>query len=352
MGTDPSVPGPQYADGVSHNAITDVPGICVGHYDRRDGSYRTGTTVVHTPGRAVAGVDVRGGAPGTRETDLLDPRNVVQQVDAVTLTGGSAYGLVAASGAMQWLEERGQGTPVGEGPDEVVPIVPAAVIFDLGRGGQFRSRPTADFGYRAALAAGNGPVAQGGVGAGTGAVSAGRRGGVGTASATLRDGTLVGALVVVNSAGSTVNADTGAFYAAHLEADGEFGGLATPAPRDERESRDKLPEAAPGVRNTTIAVVATDAPLDKAQASKMAGVAHDGIARAISPVHTLYDGDTVFALSTGHSPAWKVPEHLAELNAVYAAGADTLSRAIVHAMVAAAGTILHPAEGRGVHPAG
>lgn len=313
------------------NAITDVPGVKVGQYERRDGSYLTGTTVVHTPGRAVAGVNVSGGAPGTRETDLLDPRNRVQRVDAVVLTGGSAYGLVSASGVMQWLEEHEQGFPVGPGPGDVVPIVPAAVIFDLGRGGRFTARPTAEFGYRAIASADNGAVQQGVIGAGTGAVSGGLKGGVGTASITLDNGVVVGALVVVNSAGSAVNPETCTFYAAHLEVGNEFGGLRAPKQCGGGGASKSSPEK----MNTTIAVVATNAPLDKAQASKMAGVAHDGLARAISPVHTLYDGDSVFALSTGGGPPWEVSEHVADLNAVYTAAANTLSRAIVHAMLQA-----------------
>lgn len=314
------------------NAITDVPGIQVGQYQRTDDGYLTGTTVVHAPGRAVAGVSVSGGAPGTRETDLLDPRNRVQRVDAITLSGGSAYGLVTASGVMRWLEENDQGFRVGSQPREVVPIVPAAIIFDLGRGGEFTARPTAEFGYRAIAAADDGAVAKGVVGAGTGAVSGGLKGGVGTASIKLDNGIVVGALVVVNSAGSTVNPETCNLYAAFLEVDNEFEKLRPGGGKCESSDR---PGSASEKMNTTIAVVATNAPLDKAQANKMAGVAHDGLARAISPVHTLFDGDTVFAMSTGEGPAWEVNGHVRDLNAVYTAAANTLSRAIVHAMLSA-----------------
>ena len=319
-------PGPR-------NAITDVPGILVGQFNKTDDGYLTGTTVIYAPGRAVGGVDVRGGAPGTRETDLLDPRNLVQRVDAIVLTGGSAYGLDAATGVMRWLREHEHGFPVGKKPAEVVPIVPGAVIYDLGRGGQFTATPDADFGYRAIAAASDGPIAQGNAGAGTGAKSGALKGGVGTASVVLADGRIVGALVVVNSFGSAVDPATCRFYAEHLQIGDEFGlkpdrqdlcAAATAKNGDDARSM-----------NTTIAVVATNAPLDKAQASKMASVAQDGLARAISPVHTLYDGDTVFALSASDEPAWSTHDRAADLNAVYTAAADTLSRAVVHALRAA-----------------
>ena len=193
-------PGPQ-------NAITDVPGVLVGQVERVDAPYLTGTTVVHLPATAVAGVDVRGGAPGTRETDLLEPVNSNAGVNAIVLTGGSAYGLDTAGSVMRWLEERGEGVRVGQGDKDVVPIVPTAVIFDLGRGGDFQARPEPDWGAQAIAVATDGPVALGNHGAGAGARARSLKGGVGSASVRLDDGTTVGALVIVNAAGSTVDAD-------------------------------------------------------------------------------------------------------------------------------------------------
>jgi putative pantetheine hydrolase len=312
-----------------HNAITDVPGVLVGQVQRLDPPYLTGTTVVYLPSTAVAGVDVRGGAPGTRETDLLDPVNSNPGANAIVLTGGSAYGLDAACGAMAWLEEQGQGVRVGPGERDVVPIVSAAVIFDLGRGGGFRARPDHDWGRKAIEAAGNGPVAEGNHGAGAGARAGALKGGVGTASVRLEDGMTVGALVIVNAAGSTVGPQ-GRLLGDRYGLGDEFAALRTPT--------EPAPDLAAGpAMNTVIAVVATDVPLDKAAAKRMAMVAHDGMARAIDPIHTLVDGDAVFALSTGQPPRLSVtdPDALRQLETVFAAGARTLSRAIVRAMLAA-----------------
>ncbi|CUW29750.1 P1 family peptidase [Streptomyces reticuli] len=318
------------------DALTDVAGLRVGHATRSGGGWLTGTTVVLAPeGGAVAAVDVRGGGPGTKETDALDPRNVVQKVDAVVLTGGSAYGLDAASGVMAWLEEQGRGVPVGPDPAHVVPVVPAACVFDLGRGGDFRARPDAATG-RAAVeaAAADAPgarVAQGCVGAGTGAVAGLLKGGVGTASTVLGSGITVAALVVANAAGSVLDPETGVLY-------GELfrGRVEYPEPRVHEAARRRLAGAAagnaPAPLNTTLAVVATDADLTKAQAQKLAGTAHDGIARAVRPVHLLHDGDTVFALATGSRP---LGTHPLALNDVLAAGADLVTRAIVRAVRAA-----------------
>ncbi|MEU9475446.1 P1 family peptidase [Streptomyces sp. NPDC048191] len=318
------------------DAITDVAGLRVGHTARSGDGWLTGTTVVLAPeGGAVAGVDVRGGGPGTKETDALDPRNVVHRVDAVVLTGGSAYGLDAASGVMAWLEERRRGVRVGPDPAHVVPVVPAACVFDLGRGGDFRARPDAATG-RAAVeaAAASAPgarVAQGCVGAGTGAVAGRIKGGVGTASTVLDSGITVAALVVVNAAGSVIEPGTGALY-------GELsqGRVECPAEHVHEAARRRLDESAahnaPPPLNTTLAVVATDANLSKAQAQKVAGTAHDGIARAVRPVHLMNDGDTVFALATGARP---LAEHPLELNALLAAGADVVTRAIVRGVRAA-----------------
>ncbi|MFJ8004264.1 P1 family peptidase [Streptomyces fagopyri] len=320
------------------DALTDVAGLRVGHATRTGGGWLTGTTVVLAPpGGAVAAVDVRGGGPGTKETDALDPRNLVQKVEAVVLTGGSAYGLDSASGVMAWLEERGRGVRVGADPAHVVPVVPAACVFDLGRGGDFRARPDAATGrdaVEAADASGPGaPVAEGCVGAGTGATVGAVKGGVGSASAVLDSGITVAALVVANAAGSAVDPETGALYGELLG-----GGRAKyPGAGVHEVARSRLAEAAarntPPPLNTTLAVVATDAVLTRAQAHKLAGTAHDGIARAVRPVHLLNDGDTVFALATGVRPL-TAGDPLA-LNEILAAGADLVTRAIVRAVRAA-----------------
>lgn len=323
------------------DALTDVAGVRVGHATRTGGGWLTGTTVVLAPeGGAVAAVDVRGGGPGTKETDALDPRNLVRTVEAVVLTGGSAYGLDAASGVMAWLEERGRGVRVGPDPAHVVPVVPAACVFDLGRGGDFRARPDAATG-RAAVeaAAASGPgaaVPQGCVGAGTGAAVGPLKGGVGTASTVLASGVTVAALVVANAAGSVVDPETGVLYGELFQ-----GRPVYPEARVHEDARRRIARAAarnaPPPLNTTLAVVATDAELSKAQAQKLAGTAHDGIARAVRPVHLLNDGDTVFALATGTRPLETGPGTGGPLalNEVLAAGADTVTRAIVNAVRAA-----------------
>ncbi|QNP72139.1 P1 family peptidase [Streptomyces roseirectus] len=319
------------------DALTDVAGVRVGHATRVGGGWLTGTTVVLAPeGGAVGAVDVRGGGPGTKETDALDPRNVVRRVEAVVLTGGSAYGLDAASGVMGWLEERGRGVRVGPEAGHVVPVVPAACVFDLGRGGDFRARPDAVMGraaVEAAAASGVGePVAEGCVGAGAGAVAGAMKGGVGTASVRLGSGGVVGALVVVNAVGSVVEPETGALY-------GELarGRVKCPPRAVHEAARRRLAECAEGVvpppLNTTLAVVATDVGLSKAQAQKLAGVSHDGIARAVRPAHLMHDGDTVFALATGVREL--TSEDPLALNEVLVAGADAVTRAIVKAVRAA-----------------
>ncbi|WP_420311020.1 P1 family peptidase [Streptomyces sp. YS-B37] len=327
------------------DALTDVAGVRVGHATRAGDGWLTGTTVVLAPeGGAVAAVDVRGGGPGTKETDALDPRNLVQRVDAIVLTGGSAYGLDAASGVMAWLEEQGRGVRVGPDPLHVVPVVPAACVFDLGRGGTFKARPDASTGRAAVEAAAiSGPgvrVREGCVGAGTGAVVGQLKGGIGTASIVLESGITVAALVVANAAGSATDPETGVLYGELLQ-----GGRVTyPDPEVHEAAGQRLTEAAvkntPPPLNTTLAVVATDATLTKAQAQKLAGTAHDGIARAVRPVHLLNDGDTVFTLATGSRPL-NAQNPLA-LNEVLAAGAETVTRAIVRAVRAA-----EPVEGPG-----
>ncbi len=282
---------------VGIGSITDVPGVRVGHAQRVGRGWLTGTTVVSIPHGAVPGVDVRGGGPGTRETDALDPRNLVDVVHAVCLTGGSAYGLAAADGVMDVLARRGLGVRVGPGANEVVPVVPAAVIFDLGRGGDFGKRPDAGFGRRALVAARATPPARGAVGAGTGAVAGGLQGGVGTSSVRLtfgsaaEDAVVVGALAVVNASGAVLDPETGLPW----EVDGFH------LRRPSNAERTSLREVAnfPEPLNTTIGVVATSARLTKAEVSKLASIGHDGIARAVRPSHSLFDGDTVFALATG-----------------------------------------------------
>lgn len=317
-------------------AITDVPGIRVGHHQRIGRGWRSGTTVVLADGGAVGGVDVRGGGPGTRETDLLRPENLVQNVNAICLTGGSAYGLAAADGVMQWLEERAIGFPVGNDPSAVVPIVPTAVIFDLGRGGRFTSRPDAGFGRRAAVAARSGAVARGSVGAGTGAVAGGLQGGVGTASEVLADGTVVGALAVVNAVGQVIDPVTALPW--------EARGRRRPTRDERRALLAVLAETSAPPLNTTIGVVATSARLTKAECSKLAATAHDGLARAIRPAHSMNDGDTIFALATAHDdlvleagddPFRSARSRAAFLNTVLDAGARVFAAACTDAILSA-----------------
>jgi L-aminopeptidase/D-esterase-like protein len=321
------------------NSLIDVAGIRVGHAGRSGSGWLSGTTVVLAPdGGAVAGVDVRGGGPGTRETDVLDPRNIVERVHAVTLSGGSSFGLAAADGVMQRLFEAGVGYLIG-GPGEVVPIVPSAVIFDLGRGGDFTKHPGAAMGreaYDAALSTTSGAPLMGVVGAGTGAIAGGLKGAVGSASVVLADGTTVGALVVVNSSGSCVDPLTGELYAARFGLPGEFTALRLPDADEVAAARAAadtvaVPDRARPAFATTIGVVATDAILTKAQCAKVSGIAHDGMARAIRPVHTMFDGDTVFTLATGNRGA---PDPLA-FHALLDAAGDCFTRAIGKAMLAA-----------------
>jgi putative pantetheine hydrolase len=328
------------------NSLTDVGGIRVGHADRRDAGWLSGTTVVLAPDAgAVAGVDVRGGGPGTRETDVLDPRNAVERVHAITLSGGSAFGLAAADGVTRRLFEAGVGYPAG-GPGEVVPIVPGAVIFDLGRGGDFAKCPGATMGeeaYDAALSSAVGPEPTGLVGAGTGATAGGLKGAVGSASVVLPDGTTIAALVVVNSSGSCVDPLTGELYAARFGLLGEFAGLLLPDPAEVAAARAaaaaaRRPDGQGGALATTIGVLATDARLTKAQCAKVSGIAHDGMARGIRPAHTMFDGDTVFTLATGERGT---PDPWA-FHALLDAAGDCFTRAIGRAMLAA-GSVQTPA---------
>jgi L-aminopeptidase/D-esterase-like protein len=321
--------------GLGH--ITDVPGVLVGHHQRRGRGWRTGTTVVRVEQGAMASCDVRGGGPGTRETDLLEPTAMIDRVQAICLSGGSAYGLAAAHGVMRWHEEHHLGFPVGPKPSEVVPIVPAAVIFDLGRGGAFTHRPDETFGYRACAAARAGAVPMGAVGAGTGAVAGGLQGGVGTASIVLPDsGVVVGALAVVNAAGQVIDPVNG------LPRFHEGIGLRRP-PASQRRALVDATRPPPTPLNTTIGVVATSAALTKPECRKMASVAHDGLARAIRPVHSMFDGDTIFCLSTGEhtlsaatSPGLRRADtRPGAVNAILAAAADCFALACTLAVIQA-----------------
>ncbi|MDO8390019.1 MAG: P1 family peptidase [Actinomycetota bacterium] len=315
--------------------LTDVPGVAVGHHQRIGRGWCTGTTVVLLPDGCVAGVDVRGGGPGTRETDLLSPTATIPFANAICLTGGSAFGLAAAGGVMSFLESKGIGFPVGQQPSEVVPIVPGAVIFDLGRGGAFANRPDESFGRRAAAAARCRAFANGSIGAGVGTLSKGLQGGIGTASVTLPSGTVVSALAVVNSAGSVIDPESGLPWMPGAER------LRHP-PADQRAAlRQHFASTVPAL-NTTIGVVATTAALTKAQCSRFATVAHDGMARAIRPVHSLLDGDVVFGVATGRDqapppadPALTTRARLHWLNAVFEAGAEAFAAACTNAVVEA-----------------
>lgn len=311
------------------NSLTDVRGLAVGHHGRAGDGWLCGTTVIRALGDgAVGGVDVRGGAPGTRETDLLAPGALVERVHAVVLSGGSAYGLAAASGVADALGEQGVGFTVGAGPGMVVPIVPAAVIFDLGRGGEPTCRPDASFGRAALAAASTEAVAQGSVGAGVGALAGGVKGGIGTASAELDDGATVAVLVVVNCSGSTAHPATGVLYGAAYAFHGELG---DPVPVADPSALAAAAARARPALNTTIGVVATDLTLGKDGATRLATLGQDGLARAIRPVHTMGDGDTIFGLATCHLPAPDLPR----LDQLLAAGADCVSRAVARAMLAA-----------------
>ncbi|KIS26627.1 peptidase S58 [Arthrobacter sp. SPG23] len=298
-------------------AITDVIGIRVGHLAKSDGGWLTGVTVVLPPPGTVGSVDVRGGGPATFETDALDPATLSQRVDAVVLTGGSAYGLVAARGAQRWCEDNGRGLAV---PGGIVPIVPAAAIFDLGRGGDFSARPDEEMGYAATAAAAaqeeGRDVERGNVGAGTGAVL-GRgtyKGGVGTASITLDNGVVVGALAIVNAVGLPV------------------GVRSVVEPVETRDAQQPP-------LNTTLVVVATNAVLNKVECKRTASACHAGLARALNPSHTLADGDTVFALATGavelHSRT-DVPRQFS-LIALQSAAADVVTEAILDGVSRAEG---------------
>ena len=314
-----------------HNLITDVPGLKVGQ--AQDVAVRTGVTVILPDERAVAACDVRGGAPGTRETDALAPENLVEAIDAVVLSGGSVYGLAAADGVVTWLGARGRGFGLVPGIPKS-PVVPGAILFDVANGGDKawgETPPYRDLG-RAAVAAAALDFDLGTAGAGYGAMAGGLKGGTGSASVVTIDGYTVGAVVGVNSWGSVIAPGGRTFWAAPFELDGEFGGLGPAglaAGPDEWGSAKRPTET----RNTTIACVATDAILTPAQAKRFAVMAQDGLARAIRPIHAPFDGDVVFAISTGRRPLGDQPDYaIARLGAL---AADALARAVARGVYAA-----------------
>jgi L-aminopeptidase/D-esterase-like protein len=326
------------ADQPTSGSLCDVGGVLVGHHQRTGRGWQTGTTVVHVPDGAISAVDVRGGGPGTRETDALDPGNLVDRIHAVCLTGGSAYGLATADGVMAELERRGLGVPVGPEPHQVVPVVPTAVIFDLGRGGTFANRPTPEFGRRALLAARRSDR-RGSIGAGTGARAGGLQGGIGMAGTLVRIGertARVAALAVVNASGCVIDPRTAAPWTGHPA-------LRRPDAADRRVWR-AWAAAAIAERealNTTIGVVVTDAELTRPEARRLAMAAHDGLARSIRPAHGLTDGDAIFALSTEREPlpatsgglVRSVGSRAPHLNALCAAAAAVFAEACTDAMV-------------------
>ncbi len=304
-----------------YNAITDVPGIKVGHYTDKDAA--TGCTVILCETGAVAGVDVRGSAPGTRETDLLRPMNLVERVQAVLLGGGSAFGLDAAGGVMRYLEERGLGqeTMVAR-----VPIVPAAVLFDLDTG-SCKIRPGSEEGYKACLAATDKEVAEGCVGAGTGAtigkflgIERATKSGLGTASCKIGGDIIVAAIVAVNAVGDVIDPKTGNILAGPRNE--KNNGFLSTIELLTRGSNSDVKNLLP--TNTTLGVVTTNACLNKEQVNKLAQMAQDGLARAINPSHTMYDGDTIFALSLG--------DKIGDLTTLGTAAAEMVAEAIVRAV--------------------
>jgi len=333
-----------------NNDIADVTGIGVGHYQRMGRGWLSGTTVIVPPVHSIGGVDVRGGGPATRDTDCLNPINMVSEVDAICLSGGSAFGLDTAGGVMTLLAERGRGFRVGPDPQSVVPIVPSAALFDLGAGGIFVNRPGADFGRRAAakalMAAKRGrPIAQGTIGAGTGAHMAMLKGGVGSASTVTGDGIVVGALIVLNSSGTGIDRRSGELWGTRYGIGDEFAHLHRPKQADLDAFIELM--AKRWALNTTLAVVATNVTMDKPECTRLAGAGHDGLARAISPIHNYTDGDIVFSLSTG---AMTLPEAQIEgfirpvnnrftrLGDVFTIAADTVARAVVHAIISSTST--------------
>jgi L-aminopeptidase/D-esterase-like protein len=314
------------AESTGNRGLTEVAGLKVGHHTLTERP--TGCTVILVDGEgAVGGVSQRGGAPGTRETDLLDPLNMVDKVNAVVLSGGSAYGLEAATGTVRYLEEKGIGWKVG--PAGVVPIVPAAILFDLPFGGKPQVRPTAECGYKAAQAATDGPVAEGNVGAGAGAtvgkmgMNRSMKGGLGSAAITLPNGLVVAAIVAANAVGDIIDPETGKVIAGVRSEDGKSVADARKLLRSGALLRRPQPRSG---ENTTIGLVATNAKLTKAEVNRMALMADDGFAKAISPSHTVGDGDTLFALATGR---W---DGEANITVIGALAAEAMAEALVRAV--------------------
>lgn len=309
------------------NLLTDVPGIKVGHAENL--ALGSGATAIVFDEPAVASIDMRGGGPGTRDTALLDPAQTVQGIDAITLSGGSAFGLDAASGVQAFLREKGRGFAVREAR---VPIVPAAILFDLLNGGDKnwgRFPPYRELGYAAAAAAGP-DFALGSVGAGAGATTVNCKGGIGSASAQTADGYMVGAVAAVNAVGSALIGDGPCFWAAPFERDGEFGGRGWPSPFPQAAFEPRA-KGGPG-ENTTLVVVATDAILTKAQAQRLAVMAQSGLSRALYPVNTPLDGDVVFAASTGRR---RLTDPILGIVSLGAIAANVVARAIARGVFAA-----------------
>lgn len=312
------------------NSLTDVEGILVGHFT--DTKVACGVSVAICSEGATAGVDVRGSAPGTRETDLLAPLNLMEKVQAIVLTGGSVYGLSATDGVVRWLSKKGWVFPLEGG--NVAPIVPAAALFDLGRGADYIPPIGPEWGIQACENADNGEFPIGSAGAGTGALSGGIKGGLGTASEVLDSGLTVAAMVAVNSLGTVIDPATGKPWEIRLEANGEFG------VQGKRSAIIPMPPKAEASHNTTIGIVATDAIMTKAQAQKVAQMAHDGMARAIRPSHTMFDGDTIFCMATNKKELPDTPGFFAAPKAmalieVGRAAADCMTRAIIRAVLEA-----------------
>ena len=345
----------------SHNqygSITDIEGVLVGQAELGSQLPTTGVTAILTPNGATAAFDCRGGAPATHETDLLRCGNLVERVQGFTLSGGSSFGLVTACGVQQYLAERNLGWRVGKSPEEVVPIVPAAAIFDLGRNGSFTKRPTFELGYQSAAAAASGYVREGSVGAGSGAEIGGMlglrlSGGIGTGCVKTDDGILVGAIVVLNSAGLPIDAETGELIAKrHLNSifcrSDSVPDMPSPTEKEisawKLYAADKTPGAKSGEiptnANTVIGVIATNAALSRSELYKLAKIAHDGLARSVVPIHTLFDGDTLFSLSTGQltlggDPSVLTQEKALVLSRIYECGATAVARAVARATVTA-----------------
>jgi L-aminopeptidase/D-esterase-like protein len=319
-----ATPRPEHEDTAVNNLLTNIPGVRVGHAD--DAALASGVTAIVFDEPAVASIDIRGGGPGTRDAALLDPVNAVERIDAITLSGGSAFGVEAGGGVQAWLAERGRGFAVG---DARIPIVPGAVQFDMLNGGDKawgRFPPYRDLGYAAADAATDGAFALGSVGAGLGATTVNLKGGIGSASAVTPDGIRVAAIVSVNAVGSVNVGDGPWFWAAPFEVNGEFGGRGWPSAFTPQmlAARLKGGPAATAIENTTIAVVVTDAILTKAQAQRLAIITQTGFARAIYPVHAPLDGDAVFAAATCAKPV----DPLYGLTELGMVAANVMARAI------------------------